>query len=124
MSQDLSETLRTLAETAVRHARGRLKLLQIEVAEERERLVQILQAGLIAAFSALITVHVLLFSLIALAWDTPARYPVLLGVLLALVILTWIAIRRYLIVLNSVSTLFTVSLGELQKDRAAMDEAP
>ena len=123
MSQDLSETLCTLVETGVRHAQGRLKLLQIEVGEERERLVRILERGLIAAFSALVTVHLLLFSMIAVSWHTPARYPVILGLLLLMFALTLVAVRRYRAALKTDSTLFAVSLGELQKDRAVMDEA-
>lgn len=122
MSQDLSNTLRTLADTAVRHAQGRLKLLQLEIGEERERLVEILQRGVLAAFAALATLHLMLFSLIALTWNTPLRYPVLVFLLLVMSAVTILAFRRYLVAIGSVSMLFKLSLGELEKDRSALDE--
>lgn len=108
--------LRKLAATAAELLHTRLRLLAVELEEERARLFRVLVLSVIAGFFLVLGVITLTFFVILLAWDThrllaagllTAAY-VGIGVICALNARSLAGAR---------SKLFSASLAELRKDR-------
>ena len=96
-------------------------LFSIEFAEEKLRLTILLYGALTALFFFMATFILALSFIIAAAWDTPYRLPVIGGLTLLFLIGTGIAGSKIYAQLNSKPRLFEASLAELYKDRQQLD---
>jgi uncharacterized membrane protein YqjE len=108
---------------AVELARVRLGLLVVELEFERDRLTRLLVAALLAFFCLGFGVLALAIFFTVLLWDTQRLLP--LAVLSALLLAAGIAaVVVALRAWASGSQLFAHSLGELARDREALQREP
>lgn len=117
--EGLFASLKGLLGTSLGLLHNRLELLGIELAEERGHLLTLLAFGA-AAFACLGAGLVFLAVLITLLfWDT---HPILVLSLFSGIFLVagWLALRQVLCHSRIGSKIFSTSLAELRKDRAAL----
>lgn len=117
---DLAGRLHHLATSVVELLYGRVALLQWELAQERARLGSLLGRALLAASFLLLSVQLLAILLVALAWGTPWRLHVIVGLLGAAVLATAALAWRYRLKRLEDSPLLSGTLHELAKDRQAL----
>jgi uncharacterized membrane protein YqjE len=121
MNEDLSEVLRRLALRGVEHAHSRLELLRVEVADERERLGDLLLYGLGAAFFAHLSLQLLGLFFVVLLWDTPWRVHAA-GVAVMLAVAGTLAFAQVFRRRRARrSELFRDSVDQLAKDQQVLD---
>jgi len=120
----LVESVRHFVVNLLAHLRTRLALLGVEWAEERLRLAKALALGVAGMFLAALAVVLGLVFVIALAWNTPWRMPVialLFGVALVVGVFL-LALARHR--LTDGANLFRNSLAELTRDQQRIDRLP
>ena len=110
----ISDTLKRLLALSIDSAQGRFELVQCELGDERARLGQLLTRGLFAGFMIFLTVQLLAVLVVALAWDTNWRIPVVVGLVTTSMVVTILMIRSYQATPGS--TLFDASVEEIAKD--------
>ena len=115
------DSLKHLLENTIAHLHTRLMLFSTEFAEEKLRLTMLLYSALTALFFFIATVLLALSFIIAAAWDTPYRLPVIGGLTLLFLIGTGIAGSKVYTQLKLKPRLFEASLAELYKDRQQLD---
>jgi uncharacterized membrane protein YqjE len=113
----IKRLLATLSEVVA----TRLELLSNEWQEERLRLLQVLLFALFAVFSLCMALLLLVFFLVVLFWDEH-RLSVLAVLSIGFLITGGVLLLMLQSKLRKGSKLFSASLAELQKDRAALGE--
>lgn len=119
---DLPTTLRRVAAHVVAQVHTRLELLQVELALEQLRLRGFVMFGALAMFFAFVALALVVLFIIAAAWDTQWRLPVI-GLLAAAavggMIFCAMALKQRK---QALTHPFETSLAELAKDRRALEE--
>lgn len=123
MKHDLTETLRNIAEGFIDAAQNRLKLLQSEIGEETDRLLILLAWLVVTGLLALLVLQLLALVVLTLAWDTPWRTHAMAALAVMAAGATLCAYRAYVACKARPKPVFATSLQELDKDRAALNEA-
>lgn len=115
----LLASVRVLLGTLLGMARTRLKLIATELEEERLHLARLVMYGLLALFFFGLGVMVLSLLIIAAFWDTNrlAAITVLVVTYLGIALIFGLAARKQL---RRKPRLFSATLGEIDKDRAAL----
>lgn len=121
LKDDLMETVRRLGHGLVDAAQNRLRLVQIELAEELDRLGVLLARQVLIAALALLTAQCFGLIVVALAWDTRWRLEstLVLGALAAAA--TAAAYRSYRSHRARSAPILARTLDELDKDRHALE---
>lgn len=115
------QSLKTFSSNALSQVSCRLQLLGFEFAEEKNRIISILIAALLACFFIWLAFALGAVWLIAYYWDTPARLSVIgwlassVGVI-ALIMLAFLYTR-----IKQPNKLFAHSLAELDKDKQSLE---
>lgn len=122
MREDVSSTLRHLSTSLVEHAHTRLALLKTEIAEERSRLGGMLWRAVFAILAGFMTAEIVVLVVVAAFWDTPYRWTSLAVLAVASVAGAAACWRSLQVHLERTSSLFEASLGELRKDREALEK--
>ena len=119
-SQGLFESIKALTSTLVAIVHTRLELLSTDLEEDRERLMSLVTLSLIALFSLLIAVVLIIITLVVAFWDS---YRVLAlgsiaGLFLIVGVASWFAASHKA---KNKPKMFVASLLELIKDRQQLD---
>ena len=121
-ARGLFASVKTLLGTLLGMAQTRLELLVNELEEERLRLIRLLFYSLLTLFFFCLGVVLLTLLVIAVFWDTYRLLAIGLATAAYLGIAAWLAI--YVVrQARHKSRLFSASLAELAKDRAALESA-
>lgn len=102
-------------------ASARLQLLAMEIADERERVIALAIAAIIAAFFVCLAAVFGALIIVASYWDTPQRMASITWIAFGALVVAIIAIGFFVIRLKAPSSLFSHSLGELEKDQKAAE---
>ena len=122
MKEDILHVVRRLGLSLVDSAHDRLKLLQVDLADELDRLGSLLTQQILVALSALFTLQLLSMALLAVIWDTVWRVPVSFALALIAALGTVLVYRTYLALKGRTRSVFASSLEELEKDRGALEK--
>jgi uncharacterized membrane protein YqjE len=117
----LVQSLKLLAVGAVSQASSRLRLLALEIVEERDRVLALLVAALVACFFVFLAAVFGAVLIIAAYWDTPSRLMAIGWIAGGSLIVAVLAVLFFLYRVKKPSTLFNHSLSELEKDRKAVE---
>jgi uncharacterized membrane protein YqjE len=120
MNSSIVDTLRSLARGLVDMAENRLKLVQLELGDEADRLGTLLARLIVTALSGLLTVQFAALLLLALVWDTPWRVTAMFALMLFAAGVTAYAWSAYLDAQQRTTPIFDSTLGELRKDRSTL----
>jgi uncharacterized membrane protein YqjE len=122
-SPSLFASLRSFWSVVVAILYTRLDLVSAELEDEAVRGLKLVLAGLISAMSLMFAVFFAFFFIIALAWDSPYRFPVIGGIfaiyLLIGVVLAFIA--RNMIMTRP--RFLSQSIAELKRDAEGLSKA-
>jgi uncharacterized membrane protein YqjE len=122
MSQtSLVQSVKQLILGTLAQASSRLRLLALEIAEERDRVLALLVAALIACFFVFLAVIFGAMLVIAVYWDTPSRLAAIEWLGGGSLIVAILAVLFFLYRVRRPTTLFNHSLSELEKDRKAAE---
>ncbi len=113
------ETLRRMAGNALAIAQIRLELLGIELQEEKQRIAALLAFSLAAGLLLACAVIALGLALTILLWDSHRWLGIGLALLIYIAGGLW-ALANAVNLARAPSTLFTASVAELKRDRAAL----
>jgi uncharacterized membrane protein YqjE len=116
------DALRRMAGNALAIAQIRLELLGIEVQEEKQRIAALLAYSIAAALLLAFAVLAAGVALTILLWDSHRWLGISLALLLYTVGGLW-ALANAAHLARAPSTLFTASIAELKRDRAALQGA-
>ncbi|SDV47722.1 phage holin family protein [Chitinasiproducens palmae] len=119
--QSLVDAVRQLSVGAVSQAGARLKLLGLELAEERERVIALLVAALTACFFVFLAAVFGALLVVVHYWDTPQRLAAVLWLAIGAVIVAVAAVAFFIYRVKQPISIFSHSLGELEKDQRALE---
>lgn len=117
----LVQSVKHLVIGAISQTSSRLRLLALEVIEERDRVLALLVAALIACFFVFMAVIFGALLIIASYWDTPSRLAVIGWMTGGALIVAVLAVLFFVYRVKKPSTLFNHSLSEFEKDRKAVE---
>ncbi|MGI4860877.1 MAG: phage holin family protein [Janthinobacterium lividum] len=117
----LVQSLRQLLVGAISQTSSRLRLLALEVIEERDRVLALLVAALVACFFVFIAVIFGAVLIIAAYWDTPSRLSSIGWLAGGSFLVAVLAVVFFVYRVKKPTTLFNHSLSELEKDRKAVE---
>ena len=115
------ESFKNLTASVIAHAHTRMALFLTELAEERNRLLNLLLTALAAIFLTCTAVVLILFFIIAAFWDTPYRLYAIAGLALIFIVGALFASTRARALVRAQRPLFEASLAELYKDRQQLE---
>lgn len=118
---NLVDSTKHLAVGLIRQASSRLQLLGLELVEERERVIALLVAALMACFFVSLAVIFGAFLLIAAFWDGPHRLTVIAWLAIVALAIAVAAVAFFIHRVRAPVALFAHSLAELDKDRHALE---
>lgn len=117
----LVQSLRQLLVGAISQTSSRLRLLALEVIEERDRVLALLVAALVACFFVFMAVILGALLIIAAYWDTASRLAVIGWLTGGAFLVAVLAVVFFIYRVKKPTTLFNHSLSELEKDRKAVE---
>ncbi|MCY0387619.1 phage holin family protein [Robbsia sp. Bb-Pol-6] len=117
----LVQSLRQLLVGAISQTSSRLRLLALEVIEERDRVLALLVAALVACFFVFMAVIFGAVLIIAAYWDTPSRLAAIGWLAGGAFLVAVLAVVFFIYRVKKPTTLFNHSLSELEKDRKAVE---
>ncbi len=117
----LVQSVRHLLLGVVSQTSSRLRLLALELTEERDRVLALLVAALIACFFVFLAVVFGAMLIVADYWDTPYRLAAIGWLAAGALIVAVLAVLFFLYRVKKPTTLFNHSLSEFEKDRKAVE---
>lgn len=119
--QSLVEAVKDLSIGLVSQASARLRLLGLELAEERGRVISLVVAALAACFFVFLAVIFGALLIVANYWDTPQRIASIIWLAVIALLIAIAAVAFFIVRVKAPTSLFSHSLGELDKDQQALE---
>lgn len=117
----LPERLRLLGGALLEFLRGHVELLQVELAQERNRIGVVLWHGLVLGLVAFLTVQCALLFVVVMFWDTAWRLHAIGALTVAALLATIACVRRWQHVRAPREPPFDATVAELRKDRELIE---
>ncbi|CAB3781666.1 phage holin family protein [Pararobbsia alpina] len=116
------QSVKDVAVGLIDQASARLALLGLEIAEERERVMAMMMSALAAAFFVALTVVFGAFWVVAAYWDTPYRLRVIGGLTIGAAVISATVVVLFMRKMHEPTALFSHTLAEFERDRAALEQ--
>jgi uncharacterized membrane protein YqjE len=117
----LVQSLSHLISGVIATTSSRLRLLALEITEERDRVLALVVAALVACFFVFLAVIFAAMLVIASYWDTPYRLAAIGCFAGGALVVAILAVIFFLYRVRKPTTLFNHSLSEFEKDRRAVE---
>lgn len=117
----LVQSIRHLILGTIAQTSSRLRLLALEITEERDRVLALLVAALVACFFVFMAAIFAALLIIASYWDTPYRLAAIGWIAGGALLIAVAAVVFFIYRVKRPTTLFNHSLSELEKDRKAVE---
>jgi len=117
----LVQSIRHLILGTIAQTSSRLRLLALEITEERDRVLALLVAALVACFFVFMAAIFAAILVIATYWDTPYRFAAIGWIAGASFLIAVAAVGFFVYRVKKPTTLFNHSLSEFEKDRKAVE---